>query len=254
MSDTLPKLGKLAAKKLLGLPLLWNYTTTLAPPPISADYSIDLKHLGSMLNTKIGDCTCAAVGHAIQTWTSFTQPAEIVIPDGAIEQLYSTVSGYVPGDPNTDVGAAASDVLTYWYNNPLQGHKLSAFASIRPGNQSDVMNAIWLFGVCYVGVQLPLTAQGGTWDVASGASTLTGDSAAGSWGGHAIPVIQYDASGLTCITWGTLKKMTWKFWQSYCDEAYALLSQDWIAASGSSPSNFDMTALTNDMQAFRGGA
>ena len=244
------KLGKLAVKPLLGLPVFGTYTQKLAPPPISANYSGSLKQLGMMLNNNIGDCTIAACGHAIETWTSLTEPSEVVLPDSVIQQLYEKF-GYVPGDPNTDNGAAATDVLKYWYNNPIQGHKLSAFASIRPGNSSDVKNAIWLFGVCYVGVQLPLTAQSGVWDIAAGASIQTGDSAAGSWGGHAIPVVEYDETSLTCITWGTLKKMSWAFWNAYVDESYAMLSPDWIEKSGKSPSGQTFDVLTDDMQDFR---
>ena len=244
------KLGKLAVKPLLGLPVLGDYTGKLTPPPISANYSDKLKTLGPMLNREIGDCTCAAVGHAIQTWTSQTEPSEVILPDSVIQALYEKF-GYVPGDAMTDNGAAATDVLKYWYGNPVQGHKLSAFASVRPGNSSDVKTAIWLFGVCYVGVQLPLTAQSGIWDVAPGASTLTGNSAAGSWGGHAIPVIEYDETSLTCISWGKLIKMSWNFWNSYCDESYALLSPDWIEKCGKSPSGQTLGDLTEDMQAFR---
>ncbi len=74
----------------------------------------------------------------------------------------------------------------------------------------------------------------------------------GSWGGHAVPVIAYDASGLTCITWGALKRMTWAFWDAYCDEAYACLSRDWAAARA--PSGFDWAALDADLGGFRSAA
>lgn len=250
LPDAHLKLGKLAVKPLLGLPVFGDYTAPLAPPPISADYGGNLKHLGMMLNDKEGICTCAAVGHTVQTWTSQTEPSEVVLSDDVIQQLYEKF-GYIPGDPNTDNGAAATDVLKYWYNNPIQGHKLSAFASIRPGNSSDVKNAIWLCGVLYVGAQLPLTAQSGVWDIAAGASIQTGNSAAGSWGGHAFSVIAYNETSLTCITWGALKKMSWNFWNSYVDESYAMLSPDWIEKSGKSPSGQTFNVLTDDMQDFR---
>ncbi len=250
MTDAIYKLGKLPTKKLLGLPDSKKYTAALAPPPVQADYSVDLKHLGVMLNNTLACCTCSAVGHAIQTWTSYTQAAEIILPDSEILSLYEKF-GYVPGDPNTDNGCAATDVLRYWYNNPVMGHKLSAFASVRPSNRIDVKNAIFLFGVLYVGVQLPLTAQNGPWDVAPGASMLTGDSSAGSWGGHAIPVIAYDDDSLTCITWGFLKKFTWRFFDAYCDESYAMFGPDWIEKDQKSPSGFATAALLNDVQTLK---
>ena len=67
-----------------------------------------------------------------------------------------------------------------------------------------------------------------------------------------MPVIAYDASGLTCITWGALKQMTWAFWDAYCDEAYACLSKDWAAAKA--PSGFDWAALDADLGGFKQAA
>ena len=248
------RLGKLPPKRLLGLPFSAKYTGALAPPPVSVDYGGSLKHLGMMLNNSLACCTISGLGHTIQTWTSITRDAEVVLPDSEILALYEQIGGYVPGRPQTDNGCVATDVLRYWYNNPVLGHVLSAFASVRPGNRLDVKNAIWLFGVAYVGVQLPLTAQNGPWDVAAGASMLTGDSAAGSWGGHLVPVIAYDEDSLTCITWGALKKFTWRFWDAYCDEAYAMFGPDWIEKDSKSPSGFLTAGLLDDVQTLKQGA
>jgi hypothetical protein len=82
------------------------------------------------------------------------------------------------------------------------------------------------------------------WTVPPGGPT--GQGAPGSWGGHAVPIVAYDARGLICITWGELMRMTWQFWNAYCDEAYGLLSPDWIAA-GKAPAGFDWQQLVADM-------
>lgn len=252
MTDAIPLLGKLAAKHLRGLPAMGKYTLSLPPSPPQADYSGKLGTLGEMGNNSLGDCTCAAIGHVIQTWTSMTNPAAIIVPDSAIIDFYSKACGYVVGDPNTDTGGVAADVLKYWYQNPVVGHSLSGFAAIRPGNRATTRDAIYLFGAAYLGVQLPLTAQNGDWDV-SPDNDLTGDSAPGSWGGHAIPLVAYDQDTLTCITWGSLKKMTWNWLDAYMDEGFGLLSKDWIDASGHAPPGFDFDTLATDMQAIRTG-
>jgi hypothetical protein len=246
------KLGKLPPKHIVGLPLLTDYTTALPAPPPVVDYGKNIMNLSMMLNDQLGDCTVAAIGSAIESWTSSAQPSEAVLSDAVVLQVYKAVSGY-DGTPDTDNGAACADVLRYWYDTPIAGHALSAFASLRPGNHADIMNAIWLFGACYIGVQLPLTAQTGPWDVAEGASILTGNSAAGSWGGHCITIVAYDQQGLTCVTWGALKTMTWRFWDSYCDEAFGILSKDWVETSGNSPSGFDYEKLMADMAALKHG-
>jgi hypothetical protein len=54
---------------------------------------------------------------------------------------------------------------------------------------------------------------------------------------------------LTCVTWGQLKKMTWAWFEKYCSEAYALVSKDWLNASGISPNGFDLATLEDDLKA-----
>lgn len=230
--DALPKLGKKQAKLLKGLPALGKYTLSLPASPPEADYSVGLKHLGQMANDSLGDCTIAAVGHAIQTWTSLTKPEEVVLSDATIIDRYAKWCGYVPGDPNTDMGGVATDVLRSWYQNPIEGHSLSGFASIRPGNRASIRDAVYLFGVAYIGVQLPLAAQNGAWDISPGA-LLTDDNAVGSWGGHAIPIVAYDAETVRFITWGKFKDASWSWLDAYCvAPATKILTAklEWVAA------------------------
>jgi hypothetical protein len=41
--------------------------------------------------------------------------------------------------------------------------------------------------------------------------------------------------------------MTWEFLATYCDEAYVLLAQEWMEASGVSPSNIAWGQLLADL-------
>jgi hypothetical protein len=241
------RLGKRTARHDRRVPMLAKYTAALPPPPPSVDYTTKLTNLGMMLNDKLGDCTCAAVGHCVQQWTSLTRPAEVIIPDPDIEALYEKVGGYVPGQPSTDNGAVEVDVLNYWLANPVDANALDAYASIEPKNRGDVSDAVYIFGNCYIGVQLPISAQTqDTWAVPPGGAV--NDGAPGSWGGHAIPVVAYNHRTLTVITWGALKQMTWQFLDAYCDEAYALLSPDWQLSSGNVPPNFPWSTVVADIQ------
>ena len=151
--------------------------------------------------------------------------------------LYSAVSGFSPDNPSSDQGAVETDVLNYWLRHKVEGHALSAFAALQPRDIRDVKDAIWLFG----GVILGLLCRQRAISRRLGRSRcrISGDGAPGSWGGHAVYVVAYDARGLTCITWGRLKRMSWNFWAAYCDEAYGLLAKDWFEASGKAPSGFD---------------
>ncbi len=134
-----------------------------------------------------------------------------------------------------------------------------------PTANSDIALAIWLFGGAYIGVQLPITAQNqNVWDVPQNPGP---NDEPGSWGGHAIYLVGYDTRDtgsvfpnpqspapstqsptFTCITWGKLKRLTWAWLEKYCDEAYALVSKDWIKANGIAPSGFDFATLEADLK------
>jgi hypothetical protein len=45
--------------------------------------------------------------------------------------------------------------------------------------------------------------------------------------------------------------MTWGFFKKYCDEAYVVLSRDWLGSSDKNPSGFDLSTLLADLKAFR---
>jgi hypothetical protein len=216
---------------------------TLPPPPATLDMSGKVGTLGMMLNDSIGDCTIAAVGHGIQVWTgNAVNGTPVVVPDATILSVYETLSGYDPSAPSSDVGCVFVNVLAYWESNGIGGHKIEHFAALDVLNQSQVKEAFWLFGGGYLGIALPVSAQTQTvWDVPAGG--VTGDGAPGSWGGHAVAVVGYNATGPLVITWGSIKQMTWAFFTTYVDEAYALLSKDWSTAN---PLGFDDSVLSFD--------
>ena len=85
--------------------LLSGKRLALAPPPHSCDYTAALPaDLGMMGNNSLGDCTCAALGHALQVWTANANPPIDTQPDSNIIQLYAEACGYKAGDSNTDKG------------------------------------------------------------------------------------------------------------------------------------------------------
>lgn len=240
------KLGKKPAHHDPRTLQMANYLE-LPPIPPAQDWTAKAAPgWGMMLNDKLGDCTCAAIGHIIQAWSANAGPQEIVLPDQAILKAYEAVGGYRPSDPSTDRGAVELDVLKYWRKTGVGGHKIDAFVALEPRNHAHIKAAVDLFGGAYIGVALPLSAQTQkVWSVPPGGPS--GNAAPGSWGGHAVVVEAYDAHGLTVITWGQKKKMTWSFWDAYCDEAYACLSELW-AGKKPAPSGFDMAALKSDLK------
>lgn len=190
-------------------------------------------------NDEWGDCTCAAVGHMIQAWTSHAG-AERTPAEDVIERLY------IPETGDADEGRVEIDVLNYWRKSGVDGDKIDAYVSVKPSNHDHVKAGAYLFGGLYIGVALPLTAQSQhVWDYVAD----SGDQGEpGSWGGHAVDVVAYDADTLTVVTWGGLLKMTWAFWDHYVDESYALLSPD-LLSGDKTPEGFDAEALRADLAA-----
>ena len=248
---------KLGKKKAIHNPkalLLADYldlTAVLPSIPQHCYWGAKIKTWPMMLNDSLGDCTCAAAGHLVQLWTA-DESTEVDLSDSTILEAYEGACGYNPNDPSTDQGGVETVVLDYWKKTGIGGHKLFAYLALEPGNISLIKASIFLFGGVYIGVGLPLSAQsqsnpGGCWSVAPG-GTNTANGAVGSWGGHAIPVIGYNDNVLTVVTWGSIQYMTYNFWNLYCDEAYAPLSEDWAptAAGTVAPEGFDLEQLEED--------
>lgn len=231
---------------------LTRYQTTapMAAPP-HVDWFSRIKAWPMMANDTVGDCTCAAMGHVIEQWTAYTDAAPAIMSDAAVLDAYGAISGYRPGDPASDRGAACSDALRFWITSGLKTpdggpDTLTGAAVIDPRDLAAVRGAIARFGNLYTGIALPLSAQNeDIW--------ATTQDAPGSWGGHCVPLVGYDAVGPVCVTWGGLKRMTWDWWRAYAEEAYALLSPDWIGAHGRDPAGLDWAQLAADMGKLAGG-
>lgn len=233
------KLGKLPPRVDPRTLKLQNYLKpALPPPPLQADWTYGITQpYGMMANDSVGDCTCAAAGHAIQVWTA-NSGNEVTLSDDAVLAAYEAVSGYDPSDPSTDQGAVLLDVLKFWRKVGIGGRTIHAFASVDPTNLDLVRNGIHLFGGLIIGIRFPQSARHQkVWTVVPGSPIE---------GGHAIALPRYWASGPFCITWGERQMMTWDFFQSYCDEAWAIISEDFMSGNVSA-SALDMDALHADL-------
>lgn len=221
----------------------------LAPPPSSVDYATPVRNWPMMANDTTGDCTCAAAGHMIEEWTANTGKVRI-LSDATILTAYDHFAG---DDP--DRGAAMLDVLKFWRTTGIGGDRIEAFAQLQPQSPSEARDAVYLFGNCYLGLALPDFA------VAPGSDFLAtswsvppqgpvGVAAPNPENGHCVPIVAYDARSAWVVTWGALKPMSWEFFQAYMDEAFAVLSPDWVSTKlGRAPSGFDLATLQRDLAA-----
>ena len=218
--------------------MLARYMPTLPMPPVAVDHASKLpSNIGMMGNDRYGDCTVAAAGHMVQSWTTYAERGTMTIPDSQL------ISAYLSLSPN-DEGAYMLDVLNMWRNSGIGGEKIEAFVEAGSADLIQAKLAIQYFGSLYIGVSLPDTNTFGPWDVPN--PTWPGN----PYNGHAICLVAYDDAKkmFKVCTWGEVWDMSYGWFQKYNDESYAVLDDiSTIIATGKTPEGFDMTALQTDL-------
>jgi nucleoside phosphorylase len=222
-------------------------TSALPTPPQQVNYGQKVTNWPMYSNSTYGDCTCAAAGHMIQNWTA-TASTLVTPPEQTVIKFYEH---FVGAPPPPDAGCNMLQVLKYWRKAGLDQHKILAFASLEPKNHTEAMDALYLFGSLYIGVELPDFAVQGDmlavpWVVPP--QGPVGDAAPNPNNGHCIPAVAYDARNLYIVTWGAIKAMSWQFYDAYADEAFAVLAEDFIAANGDNVAGFNLTQLKDDLE------
>ena len=240
------KLGKLAPKVSPKTLYFSKYFKKATAVPTSVDWSDNITQWNMYLNSDIGDCTCAGMGHMLMCW-SRNADGNFVPTDNDVLTAYEKLSGYDPNTGQNDNGVVELDVLKYWQNIGLANHKIIYYVSVDTSNIQNVKAAINTFEGLYIGVALPKTAQSQEiWDV-SLIGQFTDDGKPGSWGGHCVNVVGFDKNYVYVVTWGQIKKMTWAFWEKYVDEAYAIISPDMFEGKVT-PLGFDMEQMRKDLR------
>ena len=250
----LVKLGRLPYRHdRRNLQLVKYLPRALPAAPDAYDWLSKASPFGPMGNLSVGDCTCAGAGHLIQMWTA-NQGRKTVLPDADILAVYSKLSGYVPGNPSTDNGAAIQDVLNYWRTRGVAGHKCLAFAQVNPLNRTEFCQAVDLFGSVDMGSEIPQSAvdqfdAGQPWDVVANDGGIVG--------GHSYECVGYNSTGPLYVTWGKVVQATWAWHDKYLapgdgGEAWVVITPEWFNAQGNDPQGIDTVALGADFTAMTG--
>ena len=227
----------------------------LPPVPLTqdVDYASRVTSWPMYLNDRLGDCTFAGVGHMYGAWSLYASGTEALFSDDAIQSGYSRVGGYVPGDPSTDNGCVMQDVLADQRQNGLTDtsgkvHKVAGFASLGNPNDLDLLGQVLdVFGSVYTGISVQQQME----DEFSAGQPWTWDPAAQSIGRHAIDLQRRLGSGdapLVYVTWGALQPATTGFLAGAVEEAWAVVTEDWITVNGLSVEGLDLSQMLADMR------
>lgn len=246
------KLGRAAGHRHPQLPRMAAFLLTVDLPklPIAQDWYSSVAEWPSLLNSEIGDCTIASIGHMIQQESIYADTPDLIMTDAEALAAYEAVSGYDPTKPETDVGAYEGDVGAHWLKAGFQcGGQLDqivGFADLNPQNIDELKYSILLTGNAFLGFELPACAEQDTvWDLPQTPAEAV------MLGGHAVPAVGWDADHLYVVSWGQLYPVTWAFYKTYIDEVHTTLSHRWMSSRGTSPAGFDWNWLVSASNAFR---
>lgn len=231
-------------------------STTLPQRPASFGHETVVSNptaWGMLGNDEWGDCVFAGAGHEVELWTRIGGvPANV----SAIQALkdYSAVTGFDPsaggpGQNPTDQGAVVRDALRFrqatgTLDSHGKRHKLYAYLKLDPTDINEILEAAYLFDAVGIGFEVEEQCfaeydAGKPWAYHTGANLV---------GGHYVPIVARRYPYIDVITWGRIQRVTTSFITHRCDEAWALLSLDFLRG-GKSPLGFDLTALKADLQA-----
>lgn len=247
------KLGRLPAdpsKPKLKLATL--LAAASADVPASVDYLSALTDLPMYGNDQYGDCVEAAMCHATEGFTSYGQGTAVVPPEDTAVQLYEAITGFNPNDPNSDQGTNVQDALDYWRKTGLNGDRIVAFASVDVAKPSEVAAAVYYFGHLLIGFDVPAYAMdqfdhGQPWSVQTDNDGIEG--------GHCVNVGAVEPGSKRCVTWAAVQEMDDDFWAKYVDEAWVIVTQDWVSrVSGDTPTGLDLAAFGEEYVSLTGDA
>jgi hypothetical protein len=200
---------------------------------------------GLLGNNRAGDCVLAGAAHETMTWAWATgKPIPLFSTVNVLKQYRALTGGADSGlDPIATAKWRVSNGLA-----DAQGgiHQVKAFGAVN--DLSDVELAVYLFGVCGIGVALPHSAEqqfidGRPWD----------DVAGDPKDGHYVPCVGKNSDGnLMVVTWGKLQAMTPAYFEKYAVGAVCYFSIEYLLETGKSPEMFDEAQLDADLSALQG--
>lgn len=227
---------------------LGPFLAAAAPPP-SVDWYSAVPGWPMYLNDRIGDCTEAMVGHILENTSTYAGNPPVAITDHDVLAAYERVSGYNPADPSTDQGAVLQDVYNDWRKTGVGGHKNLVFAQVDHQNLTQVEQGVAMFGAVGLGIVVTQAMMDDfnadlPWSRSTGAQL----------GGHAVPIVGYDATYVYVVSWGRVQPMRWGVYAEVCDEAWVAVLPEWLNAAGHDPGGLDLHGLGEAFAALTGQA
>jgi hypothetical protein len=185
-------------------------------------------------NTSYGSCTRSKQANAARRMERIETRHTPEITDEEVIARYVEMSARRYG--GGDNGAFEVDALDDWRNpettiHDVHGRALTidAYLRLNPFDHHELQGAMAAAGAHGIAICLALPwafqqQNGERWEIPAG-QVLTGDWMPGSWGGHSMWAIEYDATGLLLEhTWNRAPQwLSWDAASAYMDEAHLVI-------------------------------
>jgi hypothetical protein len=249
------KLGKGDAVRPVGLHDLATYLPSGFPaPPATFGTLEELQQItwGMDGNDTLGDCTIAGADHVIAAANALLNTDDARPALQVLEAQYKILSP-------KDQGCVIAIVLQNWRNKglfqmPAGPNRISQYAPFDHRNKNEFLQVIAFTGSAYLGIACPQSAQQ---QFAKQAQTgrlvpWTVVKSSPIAGGHCIVAVGYTTQGLFCVSWGGVVLVTWAFVTKYCDEGWAIITEE-LAEKGGDTFRLDTAQLDSDLDALSQG-
>lgn len=219
------KFGCLPPKRLYNQPAFTSRNILSADPATRLDRS-HINPAPRMLgNDTLSNCTSAGIGNYLRAVSSLAAFQTNVTEENAV-MFYEESAGY-RGTPETDMGAAETEVLSYAMRNgyPTDGGVFyPLWGSCQPTVQ-NIARVTQTLGAAYLGIKL--THQDMEQISQPGAILRGGLDNSGIAGLHCL--LSWDYTGLTAgdtvslITWGEVIRVSWEWLMARVLEAHGMI-------------------------------
>lgn len=229
------KLGKQPAKKDIRVYKLSRYVKGLPAAPANIDWSLALNSdWGDDGNTIWGNCFWAAVAHGIMCFSANAN-GQITPSVSDVLKAYSLATGFDPKNPASDVGTLAKQGFLFMQTTGMKGQLFGPNQSVNVHDHGEVMSCLYYFGGLFIGLANfpPSWEESKVWDV----DATPGDD------GHEVFCPKADSKGLTVITWGEERLLTWPALDKFSDEMEVTVAPSWIAANNIAPNQVPKETL-----------
>lgn len=212
-------------------------------PPTVARMKNVTQPWGMMGNDTYGDCDWAMWAHSLITMDADqTGKVPLQIHEDTVTAAYLRYTG--GGDNGTNMLDSTNLRLhNVWANYGQSVADFFVGLDLGSHLEASVKASVYLVGSASLGVGLPLALQKTPYDWAGTPNPRDPNWKPGSWGGHAVAAYDYDAHGVTIVTWGKPCKVSWPMLKYIMSEGYAVSHPNFRNRKGSTPDGLTLAMV-----------